>query len=330
MLSYIFIKKRASIAYFFKKKEILKFIITGLSPAVISFALSIISLKLDGTAVFDEEITKTELVIYILVILTMANLIAQFVMWLKDAHVRDLRWENEAAKHAYNGLFEIQISKNTQLRGTYHNRLKRGQLDKTNVPYNIFDQIRKITWEFGSTVGKITGVDTKNLYAAFIYRYVYLDAVKQDKEWRWVTGRGATFKHSLDDFSEMLNSTFNHMSHNDINSLFYNDKKEAVKDQRYIYSSRDYEHNLQGSFLAAKVAFSGNDHVLCEGIVMINSYGKKFLDDSSHTEEELRMLLLDNIFPCYKRMLTSELAMLYFCHKDEKLLDEEKEDLGEE
>ncbi len=310
-------ENRNTILRFVKKKQIIKLLINVFIPSSISFVLSYISLNADTYAFFDGDVTKSQTLIRILIIASIIACISQICVWIKEKNQDDLRWENEAAKYAYNGLFEIQMSKNTQLRSSYHNGLKRGIITQAEVPYNIFDQIRKITWEFGRTVSKITGVDTKNLYAAFIYRYIYPGGNDNDSKWRWITGKGSKFKHSLTDFSEIADSTFHYMGHNNIESLFYNDKSLAASEQCYVYSSRDHEHNLKGSILAAKVAFSGNDQNLCEGIIMINTYGQQFLDSSLHTEEELRMLLLDSIFPCYKKMLTTELAMLYFCHIDE-------------
>lgn len=56
-----------------------------------------------------------------------------------------------------------------------------------------------------------------------------------------------------------------------------------------MFSYRDNSHNRIGSFVAVKVAFSGNDQKLCEGIVMIHSYGYQFLDSMPRqTEEDLR------------------------------------------
>ena len=35
------------------------------------------------------------------------------------------------------------------------------------------------------------------------------------------------------------------------------------------------------------------------------------------TEDEMEHFICDEIFPCYRHLLQSELAMLYFCHQTE-------------
>ena len=53
---------------------------------------------------------------------------------------------------------------------------------------------------------------------------------------------------------------------------------------------------------------------------MVNSYGKRFLDNApEHTEDELMHLIVDSIFPCYRQLLSAELAMLYFRHQSKKV-----------
>ena len=107
--------------------------------------------------------------------------------------------------------------------------------------------------------------------------------------------------------------------------LFYNDKEKARKNQQYQMTYKDNSHKQTGSFVVAKIAFSGNDKSLCEGIIMVNSYGHKFLDNiPEYTEEELKHLILDGVFPCYRQLLSNELAMLYFRHQEEQDILNEK------
>ncbi len=324
----LLIKYWAKIVHFFKKKQVWRFLINVVMPFAIPLALSFITIDWGNLCKCTDSECNAKIptadfyVLVIIGVVAIVNLIMQTIIWIKEKNEVDLRWENQAAKHAYNGLFNIQQDKNTQLRTSHHHGLERGMLTQADVPYNIFDQIRKISWELGRTVGKITNVDIKNLDAAFVYRYVYKGANEKDKTWRWVTGKGSKFQPGLNDFAEMSDSTFHYMSHNNVEALFYNDKREAALSQRYIFSYRDHSHNCKGSIVALKVAFSGNDQKLCEGIVMVNTYGEQFLDNlKEHTEKELQMLILDSILPCYRKLLTSELAMLYFCHQDE--LDDE-------
>lgn len=315
VLTCIFVKYRRHILRFIRKKQVARFLINVVMPFLIPLILSMVNFGETWELKPPNEITGA--VAFLLGIAVM-NLIIQFVMWVKEQKEADIRFENLAAKYAYNSLFEIHKKKNVQLRNAHHNGLERGMLTAADVPYNIFDQIREITWGFGRAIAEITGIPTKDLDASFIYHYTYSDAGRNDKSWRWVTGKGSKFRADLNDFAETNDSTFHYMGNNNVATLFYNDKSVAHSLQRYLYSDKDHSHNCTGSIVAAKVAFSGNDEKLCEGIIMVNTYGQRFLDKSSRfTEDELRDLILDSILPCYKNLLTTELAMLYFQHQDE-------------
>ena len=319
LLTWLIIKNWRRIVRFFRKKQVVRFIVNVFVPFAIPLAISIITFA--PTNETDE--VKISLAIA-LASFAIINLFVQLGIWIKEKKEADIRWENHAARHAFNNLFEIYANKNSQLRTAYHNGLKQGMLTDADIPYNIFDMIRKITWEFCNTVSDITDIPTKDMDGAFVYRYVYPGASEKEKTWKWVTGKGGKFKPGLNDFTLTTDSTFHYMSNNNVSVVFFNDKADAVKEQQYVCSYRDYSHDCKGSIFAAKVAFSGNDETLCEGIVMVNCYGHKFMDNLPwQTEQELKELLQDSIFPCYSKLLTTELAMLYFRHQSE---DDKKED----
>lgn len=311
----ICVKYCRNILHFIRKKQVVKFLINVVIPFLIPLIVSMVDFEGKWEFKLPEDVSGP--VAFLLGIAAM-NLIIQFIMWLKEQKEADIRFENLSAKYAYNSLFEIHKKKNVQLRNAHHNGLERGMLTAADVPYNIFDQIREITWGFGRAIAEITGIPTKDLDASFIYRYTYSGAGKYDRSWRWVTGKGSKFRADLNDFAETNDSTFHYMGNNNVATLFYNDKSVAHSLQRYLYSDKDHSHNCIGSIVAAKVAFSGNDEKLCEGIIMVNTYGQRFLEKTPRfTEDELRDLILDSILPCYKNLLTTELAMLYFQHRDE-------------
>lgn len=319
---FLFIKNKVKIIRFFKKKQVLRFIITVLIPFAVPFALSVVFAIDDGwfnTAKNSSASVAVIVTTIVMSVIACLNLVVQFSVWCQEKKENDIRWENFAAKQAFNNLHEIFMGKMIQLRSSYHNGLKQGMLTDADVPYSVFDQIRKITWEFCRTISKITDIPTKDLDAAFIYHYIYKDSTKKDQEWRWITGKGTKFSLTLNNFVGNMDSTFHYMINNNVSTLFYNDKNEAANEQKYQHTYKDHNHKRSGSFVAAKVAFSSNDDTLCEGIIMVNSYGKRFLDNApGHTEDELMHLILDSIFPCYRQLLSAELAMLYFRHQTDK------------
>lgn len=247
-----------------------------------------------------------------------------FIEWIKEHKESNIRWKNEAAKIANNNFHRILMDKNTRIKGAYHHGLKHGMLSDADIPYNIFSQIRSICWEFCSSISQITHIEMKDMNASFIYHYCYKGATKNDQKWRWVTGKGTKFNENLDEFVHHSNSTFHNLVYNNISTIFRNDKKKAEAKGEYVFSYRDNAHKRKGSFFAAKVVFSGNDGACCEGIIVIHSYKFRFLDKIKRaTEEELSELITDHIFPCYRHLIQTELAMLYFRHQTE---DDEKDE----
>ena len=323
LLMAVMIKHRKKICHWWKRHAIWMFIVNVLLPFMIPMALAVIPLvvKENNGGCPCHNITTDELVttgVFVLVGLAIINMIFQCILWIKDKKEADIRWENAAARCAYNNLFRVIMEKNANLKTSYHRGLTHGMLTDADIPYDVFSQIRTICMQLCDTISEITKIEKKDLSASFIYHYCYIDATDNDKRWRWLTGKGAKFDLALGSFVDRPGSTFHHMIHDGVASTFYNDKKKAEADGRYIFSYRDNSHNRIGSLFAVKVAFSGNDGILCEGVIMIDSYGYKFLDNMPRqTEENLKELILDRIMPVYRQAFQTELAMLYFRHETE-------------
>ncbi len=173
-VAYLIVKNRIKIKRYIKKKQVFRFVVLVLIPFAVPFAFSILTIIFEGNTASSELRWAT----IVLSFVATANLAAQFGIWLKEKKDSDLRWERMAAGRAYNNMFEVHKSKSSQLRSAYHNGLKQGMLTDADIPYNIFDQIRKITREFCNTMSQITDIPTKDLEAAFIYRYAYKGAKK--------------------------------------------------------------------------------------------------------------------------------------------------------
>lgn len=323
----ILLRHRRGISRWWRKRAIGKLIVNVILPFVIPLIMSVVTTLFssddnrcscaDCQSIFTKH-RPILLVTWGLFALALINVVFQIIAWIKEHREEDIRWENAATRYAYNNMFRIFMDKNTRLRGAYHHGLKQGMLTDADIPYNVFSQIRTICWELCDTIGQITQIEKKDLSAAFIYHYCYDGATESDRQWRWITGKGSKFSITLQDYVELPNSTFRYMIHNSVSTLFYNDKKEAEANNQYMFSYRDNSHNRIGSFVAVKVAFSGNDQKLCEGIVMIHSYGYQFLDNMPRqTEEDLKTLILDRIIPVYRHLFQTELAMLYFRHETE-------------
>ena len=94
--------------------------------------------------------------------------------------------------------------------------------------------------------------------------------------------------------------------------VFYNDKLSKSKEDKYLLGTRDKMHNNIGSIMGFRFGFCTNEEVLIECVLIISSYGKRFVeDDNKEKELELQRLIVDDLFPCYQRLLEIEMGKMY-------------------
>lgn len=194
------------------------------------------------------------------------------------------------------------------------------RIPKENVPYDVHNYIAEICKNFRDTVSQITHVPQEHMAVTFIYHYTYPNATDTDLSWRWVVGKESSTKTPLDRFVERENSLYHYLITGDnghqVNSVFCNDKKTLEYDGHYFMSARDKDHNKVGSVFAVKVIFGNNAKSFVEGILLVSTYGRRFVEgDSNFTKDELRNLLFEGLYPYYQRLLESELGVLYLRHE---------------
>lgn len=315
LLMSVIIKHRKSIARWWKKYNVWKFIVNVFLPFTIPFVITIV------LAVSDQSMCKPwEPLFWFLLatcIIALINLVFQLRFWIKENKDKKLEWKYKAAHHAYYNLYDVIKQKNTEYGITALNKdYRNNPIPPQMIPYDVFDHIRQICRTFKKAVAEIACIDTVHITVSFIYRYT--EKSIKDQDWKWVIGKDSGFKHSLTEFTNQDESLFQYLINNNCSLVFFNDKKEAAEQCSYYFSYKDKLHNNEGSIFASKLAFSNNAETCCEGIVFITTYAEKFVRDNSEvTPEEFKKLLVDEIFPCYKNLLKNELAMLYFKHQDD-------------
>lgn len=193
------------------------------------------------------------------------------------------------------------------------------QLSEDVIPYDIFDYISEICKNFRDTISQITSIKQEYMCVTFIYHYDYKGANADDLSWRWVVGKESSVRIPLDHLVERENSLYNYLIKSNggkLNSVFSNDKRQLAYEGHYFMSSRDEDHNRIGSVFAVKVPFGNNAENFVEGVLLVSSYGRRFVDSSSeYTEDELKNIIFEDLYPYYQRLLETELGMLYLRHE---------------
>lgn len=200
---------------------------------------------------------------------------------------------------------------------------------KEMIPYDVHNYIAEICKNFRDTISRITSINQEHMSVTFIYHYDYKNATEADKSWRWVVGKEFSTRTELDRFVERENSLYNYLINGNggkINSLFHNDKRDLARDGHYYMSPRDKDHNKIGSVFAIKVMFGNNAENFVEGILLVSSYGRKFVENNSeYTENGLRNLLFEELYPYYQRLIETELGILYLRHEKTQIEQNENE-----
>lgn len=226
-------------------------------------------------------------------------------------------WEKTASMYAYSEIYEVNETKRNYLMDKSYKDVG-FSLPKDKIPYDVFTYIQEICKSFAGVIAKITDIRKENISVSFVYRYVYENSSPEDEKWRWVIGRELTMNTPLDDYIDNRETVYYQLVSSNTTALYCNEKKLWAENGKYFMSSRDKRHNKVGSFFAAKVMFSNNANKFTEGIIMVSTYGKRFVEkENAHTSDQLKQLIIDNIFPCYQRMLETELGILYFQHEKE-------------
>ncbi len=231
---------------------------------------------------------------------------------------------NKVNSTAYTNAYQLSERKRNEIaKKTYHSEgEKEYSIPASAIPYDVHDYIAEICLNFRDTIAKITSIDQEYMAVTFIYHYDYEGASEKDRSWRWVVGKEASTRTKLDKFVERDCSLYNYLikgKDGKVNSVFNNNKKDLAYEGHYYMSPRDEDHNKIGSVFAIKVLFGNNAENFVEGILLVSSYGKQFVEKGSeYTENGLKNLIFEELYPYYQRLLETELGVLYLRHEKNK------------
>lgn len=263
------------------------------------------------------EISDTYISIWIKVpfLILAASIDLKLIFLLEKRQDDDIRinFENQIARYAYSSVYELNERKRDYLvKLSYDNSFS---IPQNALPYNIHEYISEICRSFKNVISQVTDISKEHMSVSFIYRYGYTGAKEEDLQWRWVTGKEPTMKTPLNDFIKIADTVYYFLISGSETVVFCNDKLELEKNGHYFMSVRDNRHNKIGSIFAIKIMFSNNAQSFTEGVLVISTYGKRFVENNNHEKcNQLRRLFIDDIFPYYQRLLETELGMLYLKH----------------
>lgn len=224
---------------------------------------------------------------------------------------RNDEWVQKSIRTAYSGAHEIFERKRVTL--SRETELNRIDVKHDIFPYDIHSHIIDICQEFNKVIASITNINNELMTTTFIYRYAYDGCTKDDSRWKWIGYREPISKFFLDDFVKNEETVFYHIINDNIHYIFGNDKKELADEKMYHLGGRDEMYNNVRSIFSIKVVFGSNTTNFVEGIITVASYGKYFTEDKDKSDI-LRNMIIDEIFLYYRKLLETELGLLYVRH----------------
>lgn len=185
------------------------------------------------------------------------------------------------------------------------------------MPYNIHEYIAEICDSFRNVLAQVTDINKEYVSVSFIYRYIYKNVSEDDKNWKWIVGREQTMQTPLNLFVEQENTVYHTLIKGSETVAFYNNKQSMAEVGRYYMSARDERHSRIGSIFGVQLMFSNNAESFVEGVMVVSTYGKKFVPSNDINKiNQLKRLVIDDLLPSYQRMLETEMGMLYLRHLD--------------
>lgn len=284
------------------KNTVFIFIIQTVIPFLLPFILEIPEIYISNKAQ-----------IIIVCLFAIIDLILIYLLDEEQKRTRIINFRNKIAREAYSNIYELNERKRNYLvECSYKENFV---LQKEAIPYNIHEYIGEICNSFKNVISQITKINKEYVSVSFIYRYIYSSDNMEDKAWRWVVGKEQTMRTPLNEFVEKEDTVYCTLINNKDTVVFYNDKEKMADEGRYYMSARDKRHNKKGSIFGVQLMFSNNAASFVEAILIISTYGERFISDNN-TEEvnELKRLIIDDLFPSYQRLLETELGMLYLRH----------------
>lgn len=253
----------------------------------------------------------------LLIVFLLCDLRAIFILDRDKEIEEEIKYDDSMARDAYSNIYVLNERKRDCIvRCSYD---KGYVLPKCFIPYDIHQYIGEICDSFRNLMAQIVVINREYVSVSFIYHYIYVGCDEEDKNWRWVIGKEQTMQIPLDRFVEIENTVYYTLINQKDTVVFYNDKEMAARENKYYISARDKRHNKKGSIFGVKLMFSNNAESFVEGIMVISTYGQRFVENSNTNETDyLKRLIIDDLFPNYQRLLETEMGMLYLKHREKR------------
>ena len=275
-----------------------------------------------------EEYIVRQVQLIIVILLSLVDMLFIFEINKQQKADEEKHFKNKIARDAYSNIYELNERKrNYIVNQSYKNNFV---ISRDAMPYNIHEYIAEICDSFRNVLAQVTDINKEYVSVSFIYHYIYKNVSEDDKNWKWIVGREQTMQTPLNQFVEKENTVYHTLIKGSETVVFYNDKQSMAEVGRYYMSARDERHSRIGSIFGVQLMFSNNAELFVEGVMVVSTYGKKFVPSNDINKiNQLKRLVIDDLLPSYQRMLETEMGMLYLRHLDSESCLQQRQHWGQ-
>lgn len=287
------------------KKKIYRFILFSVIPFLIPFINEIDDMIISVNA-------KWVLIIILIVI--------DFTFSLKELKEEEVEQKElliqKSIRYAYSYAHELMENKRDTL--SHDMEFEKINLEENILPYDVHSRINEICRQFKNVISAVTQINSEYVSCTLIYKYSH--EKNEEGGWRWAAGRDPINYLDLNEFVKKTDTSYYQIINNDTDFV-YVPRKDKIqvndnKERKYHLGNRDRMYNNVGSAFSVKIAFGNNNSPLVEGILTVSTYGKCFTDnmDIEKADDIFERMVIDEIFPYYKKLLELEFGMLFLRH----------------
>ena len=218
----------------------------------------------------------------------------------------------KSIRYAYSCAHELMENKRDML--SHDLEFHKINLQENILPYDIHLRLIEICRQFKNVISSITQINSEYVSCTLIYKYSH----KEGEDWKWAAGRDPIRALDLNQFVKEKDTSYYQIIENKTNFVYVAKKDAQISGDSNCYhlGNRDKMYNNVGSAFSIKIAFGDNRSPLVEGILTVTTFGKYFTQkmDMENKDEIFKRIIVDEIFPYYKKMLELEFGMMYLRH----------------
>lgn len=263
-----------------------------------------------------EEVYIAKSIQWILVILlSISDLFLIYELNKQQEEKEERQFKNKISRKAYSDIYELNQRKRDYIVSKSYN--SEFHMPQEFIPYNVHEYIGEICNSFKNVFAQIVDINKEYMSVSFIYRYKSTSKKQntEDQKWKWIVGKEQTMQIQLNDYVEQKDTVYYTLINEKPTAVFYNDKQEMMKQNKYFMSARDERHNRVGSIFGVQLMFSNNAESFVEAIMIISTYGIRFIEKNDKGKiKQLQRLIIDDLLPNYQRLLETEMGIMYLRH----------------